>query len=97
MDDDHGSHVGVAADADEGAEMQFEVGAELKASVMVRQRHGALDGGFNGQAGGVGKVVEGQNDDVVAHTDSAVFAAIGHDFRILEIHDYHLLVLTLWT
>ena len=36
-------HVGVGAGADQGAEVQVQVGAELQAAVRVRDRHGALD------------------------------------------------------
>ena len=95
-DDDHGGHIGVAADADQRAEMKLKIGSELEAAIVVRQREGALHMIFHREAGRVGKVVEGQENDVVAHPDASVLTPVSHNFLLGQIHDdYHLLVLTL--
>ena len=75
-DDDDRGDVGIGAGADQGAEMQFEVFAELQAAIGVGQRHRVGNIVGHGLAGGVGQVVDRQDDDVVAHADAAVFAAI---------------------
>ena len=62
--------------ADQRAEMQIEVGAELQAPVRMRDRERALDIVRHRLAGGVGQVVDRQDDDVIAHADAAVLAAI---------------------
>ena len=73
-DDDDGRHVGIGAGADQGAEMQVEVGAELQPAIGMRQRQRALDVVGHGLAGGIRQIVERQDDDVVAHADAAVLA-----------------------
>src|SRR5690606_39597076 len=73
-DDDDGRDVGVAARADQGAEMQFQIFAELQAAVGVRQGHGALDVVGDGFGGCVGDVIHGQDDDVVAHAYAPIIA-----------------------
>ena len=73
-DHDHGGDVGVGAGADQRAEVQIEVRAELQPAVGMRQRQRALDVVGDRLAGGVGEVVERQDDDVVAHADAAVLA-----------------------
>src|SRR5690606_13830848 len=75
-DDDYRGHVGVAAGADQRAEMQFQVFAELQPPVGVGQGHGALDVVGDGFGGGVGDIVHRQHDDVVAHADAPVVAAV---------------------
>jgi hypothetical protein len=78
LDADHHDRrdVRVGARADQGAEVEVEVLAELEAAVGVRQRQRALDVVRHRLAGGVGEIVEGQDDDVVAHADAAVLAAV---------------------
>ena len=73
-DDDDGGDVRIGAGADQRAEMQIEVLAELQAAIGVRQRHRALDVVGDRLAGRVRQVVERQDDDVVAHADAAVLA-----------------------
>src|SRR5690606_17616204 len=78
--DDHDCRdVRVAAGTDQRAEMQFQVFAELQAAVGMRQGHRALDVVGDGFGGRVGNVVDRQDDDVVAHTDASVVAAIPHE------------------
>ncbi len=59
--------------------MELEILAELEPAIGVRQGHGALDEVGHRLAGGVREVVEGQQDDVVAHADAAVLAAPAHE------------------
>ena len=73
-DHDHGGDVGVGAGADQRAEVQIEVGAELQPAVGMRDRQRALDVVGDRLAGRVGEIVERQDDDVVAHADAAVLA-----------------------
>ena len=75
-DDDARRRRWVGAGADHRAEMQLEVLAELQPAIGVRQRDRALDVVRDGLAGGVGDVIERQDDDVVAHADAAVLAAV---------------------
>ena len=70
----HGGDVRIGAGADQGAEEQFEVLAELQPAIGVRQRQRALDVVGDRLAGGVRQIVERQDDDVVAHADAAVLA-----------------------
>src|SRR5690606_23605981 len=64
--------------------------------IRVRQGHGALDIVGNGFASRVGNVVDGQDDDVVAHADASVVAAIPHE-RSVGGNDCHLeLLISLW-
>src|SRR5690349_16543235 len=93
-DDDDGGDVRIAAGADQRAEMQVEIGAELQPTVRVRDRERALDVVGDRLARGVRQVVDGQDDDVVAHADAAVLAAIAEEARF---HGHHRLVLMLWT
>jgi hypothetical protein len=84
LDADHhdGGDVGVGARADHGAEMQFEILAELQAAIGMRDRQRALDVVGDSLAGGVGDVVDRQDDDVVAHADPAVLAAVALDRHV---------------
>jgi hypothetical protein len=75
-DDDDGGDVGICACADQRAEVQFEVGAELQPAVGVRDRQRPLDVVRDGLAGGVGQIVDRQDDDVIAHADATVLAAV---------------------
>ena len=93
----HGGDVRVGAGADHGAEMQLEILAELQPAIGVRQRHRALDVVGDRLAGGVGDVVDRQDDDVVADADAAVLAAPGPERVLLGAScrhgSYHRLVL----
>ena len=84
-DHDHRGDVRVRAGADQRAEVQVEVGAELQPAVRVRQRHRALDVVLDRLRGGVGEVVDRQDDDVVAHADAAVLALVAPEGGFLEI------------
>ena len=88
-DHHHGGDVRVAAGADERAEMQVEVGAELQPPVGMRQRQRALDVVRHRLGGGVRQVVHRQDEDVVAHADAAVLALVAPESRFREIHDAH--------
>ena len=93
-DDNDRGHVRVAAGADQRAEMQVEVGAELQPPIRMRNRQRALDVVGNGFARRVGQIVDRQDDDVIAHADTAILAAITPEFGL---HAYHRFVLMLWT
>ena len=100
-DHHHGGDVGVGAGADQRAEMQLEVGAELQAAVGMRDRHRALDVVGDRLARGVRQIVDRQDDDVVAHADAAVLALVALEAGVLQIIwscvAYQRLVLMLWT
>src|SRR6185503_7548158 len=96
-DDDGRGDVRIRAGADQGAEVQVEVGAELQPPVRVRQRHGALDVVLDRLRGGVREVVDRQDDDVITHADAAVLAFVAPESGFAEIHVYQRLVLTLCT
>ena len=83
-DDDDRGDVRVAAGADQRAEVQVEVGAELQPAVRVRDRQRALDVVGDRLGGGVGQVVERQDDDVVAHADAAVLAPVAEESGVFR-------------
>ena len=60
-DHHHGGDVRVGAGADQRAEMQVEILAELQTAIGVRQRQRALDVVGDRLAGGVGEIVERQD------------------------------------
>ena len=66
--------LGLRSGADQRAEVQVEVRAELQAAVGVGQRHRALDVVRDRLRRGVGEVVDGQDDHVIAYADAAVLA-----------------------
>src|SRR5204863_7947057 len=72
----------IGAGADQGAEVQVEVLAELQPAVGMRQRHRALDVVGDRLAGRVRQIVERQDDDMVAHADPAVLAPPAEEFQI---------------
>jgi len=57
---------------------QVKIFAKLQAAIGVRQGQGALDVVAHCFAGGVGQVVQGQDNNMVADTYAAIFAAIAH-------------------
>ena len=67
---------GVRSRADERAEEQLEILTELQPAVGMRQREGALDVVRHRFARGVRKVVERQNDYVIANADTSVFTLV---------------------
>ncbi len=73
-DDHHRRHIGVRTGANQGAKMQFEVLAELQPAVGMGNRQGAPDIVGNRLASGVGKIVQRQDNHVIAYPDAAVFA-----------------------
>ena len=80
-DHHHRGDVRVGARADQRAEMQVEVGAELQPAVRMRDRHRALDVVGDRLGRGVRQIVDRQNEDVIAHADAAVFAAVAPESR----------------
>ena len=72
-DDDAGGHIGVRSRADQRAEEQLEILTELQPAVGVGQRQGALDVVRHRFARGVRKVVERQDDYMIANADASVF------------------------
>ena len=78
-DDHDGGDVRVRAGADQRAEMDFQILAELQAAIGVRDGERALDVVGDGLAGGVGEIVERQQQHMVAHADAAVLAAPAHE------------------
>ncbi len=78
-DHHHGGDIGIGAGADQGAEMEIEILAELQAAIGMGNRQGALDVVGHRLARRIGQIVERQDDDVVAHADAAVFAAPSGD------------------
>ncbi len=86
-DDHDGGDVRIGAGADQRAEVEIEVGAELQATIGVREGKCALDIVRDRLARRVREIVERQDDDMIAHADTAVFTApamegeIGFVFR----------------
>ena len=89
-DHDDGGDVRVRAGADQRAEVQVEVGAELQPPVGMRNRQRALDVVRHRLGGGVRQVVHRQDDDVVAHADAAVLAPVAPECRFAQIHGFPL-------
>jgi hypothetical protein len=59
----------------------------------MRQSQGALDVVRNRFRGGVGKIIERENDNMIANADSTVFPAISKE--LVACHPYHLFVFRL--
>src|SRR6185437_15883429 len=81
-DDDAGGDVGVAAGADERAEMQLQILAELQPSIGMGQGEGALDVVGDRLRRRVRQIVERQDDDMVADADAAVLAAVAVESQL---------------
>ena len=73
---------GIGAGADQCAEEELEVLAELQPPIGVGQRHRALDVVGDRFGGRIGEIVERQDDDVVAHADAAVLAPPARKFIV---------------
>src|SRR5262249_28277013 len=84
-DDHHGRHVGVCAGPGRRAEERVEVFAELQSAIGVRQLHGALDFVGHRLARRIGKVVEWQDDHVIALPDAAVLAPPAEEAVVLSV------------
>lgn len=56
--------------------MEVKVGTELQTAVRMLDGNGAADVIGNGVASGLGKVVQGQNQHMIANAHAAVVAAI---------------------
>jgi hypothetical protein len=84
LDADHHDrgHVRIRPGADQRAEVQLEVGAELQPAVGVRNRQRALDVVRHRLARGVRQIVHRQHDHMVAHADAAVLAAVPEECRV---------------
>jgi len=81
-DHHHRGNIWVAAGANQCLKVEIQVRAKLKASVRMGDRHGALDGHCNGLCGSIGEIIERQDDDVIADTDTLVIAAIAPERSI---------------
>ena len=91
-DHDRRGDVGIAAGADQRPEVKLEVGPELQPPVRMRNGERALDVAGDGLGRRVREIVHRQDDDVIAHADAAVVAAIALKCRL---HRHHRLVLML--
>src|SRR6185503_20909166 len=96
-DHDHCGDVRIAPGADQCAEMQVEVRAELQAPVWMRDRHHALDVVLDCLRRGIRQVVDRQYDHVVAHADPPVFAHVPSETRFRKVHSHHRFVLMFCT
>src|SRR5437879_4295499 len=74
--------------------MEFEVFSKLQPAIGMRQGQSPFDIVRHSFRGGVGKVVEGQNDHVIADAYAAVLAA--KTVKVVSAHSHHLLVFRLW-
>jgi hypothetical protein len=84
-DHDNGRDVRTAARADQRAEMELEIGAELEPSVRMRDCDRAFDVVLDRLARGVGQVVDRQNDDVIAYAYPPVLAAVSHESLLHDV------------
>ena len=75
-DHDNSRYVWIGTGTDERSKMQFKILSKLKAPVMMGKRQGAFDVVGDGFTGGVGEIVQRQDDDMVANTDPTVLAAV---------------------
>ena len=75
-DDDDRGDIRIAAGADQRAEMEVEIGAELQPAVRMRNGHRPFDVVGDRFRGRVGQIIDRQHENVVAHADAAVLAAI---------------------
>ena len=66
--------------------MEVQVGAKLQTAVGVGDGQASLDVVGHSLGCGVGQVVQGQDDDVVAHADAAVFTAIAQEGCVFGDH-----------
>jgi hypothetical protein len=85
-DDDDRGDVRVAAAADQRAEVQIQISTELQPAIRMRNRQRALDVVRHRFGGSVGQVIERQDDDVVAHADAAVLAAVAEEGGVAVDH-----------
>lgn len=79
-DDHRGGDIGVGAHADNGAKEKPQVFPKLEAPVGVRKGQGALDIVGHGLAGRIGKIIQGQDDNMITDAHPAVFTAISQNF-----------------
>ena len=75
---------GLRTGADQGPEMQIQVRAELQPAIRMRKRHAALDIVGYGFRCGVGEIVQGKNNDMVAYAYAPVLAPITPKSRIVR-------------
>ena len=81
-DHHHSRDIRVRSGADQGTEMQFEILTELQPAVGMRNRERAFDIVRHGFAGRIRKVIQRQDDDMVAHADAAVFSPPPPKFHV---------------
>jgi hypothetical protein len=75
-DDDDRRDIGIATGADQRPEVKLEVGAELQAAIRMGNGDRPLDVVRDRLGRGVGKVIDRQDDHVVANAHASVLAAI---------------------
>ena len=78
--------VGIAARANECAEMQIQIGTKLQAAVRMWNRHHAFDAVRDGFGGGIRQIIDRQNDDVVTYADATVLAPVAPKRAVLINH-----------
>ena|SRR5438094_7320804 len=92
--DDNRRDIRIAAGANQSAEVELQIGAELQPAVRMRNSQRSLDVVGHGLGCRVRQVIHGQNHDVIANPHTAVLATVTPEFRL---HGHHRLVLMLWT
>src|SRR5882672_4520636 len=85
-DHHHRGDIGIGPGADQRLEMQLEVSAELQPPIGMRNRERSLDVVRHRFTCGVGEIVDGQDEDVVAHADATVVALVSLECRLTQIH-----------
>src|SRR5262249_20204066 len=95
--DDYGStDVRVAANTRKRPESQLKILAELQSAISVRQSHGPLYERGHAFSGGIGNVIDRQDNHVIANTKTAIGPTKAGELQVLRSnHMDHLRVLTL--
>ena len=84
--DDHDRRdIGVRSGADQGAEMEFEIFAELQPAIGMRDRHRALDVVGHRFANGVRQIVKRKDQDIIAHAHAAILTPPALKGSTLEV------------
>ncbi len=85
-DHHHRGDIGIGPGADQRLEMQLQVRAELQPPIGMRNRERSLDGVRHDFTGGVGEIVDGQDEDVIAHADATVVAFVSLECGLAQVH-----------
>ena len=93
-DHDDGGDIRIRTRADQGAEVQIEIRAELQPPIRMRQGHHTLDVVRHRLGRRVGQIIHGQDDHVVAHAHAAVLAPVAPELGFLADH---LALTTAWS